>query len=259
MKQIVLILVLIAFVIDAYAADNQIYITQTSANNTEIDIEQLGSGNIVGDNATATNATTVSNPMNITGANFTLNLDQIGNTNKFLTDINGTDGNYNLIFTGDSNNFIGQFNSAGTYSMTTMDLDTIVAGGSNSFTINVAQGANADDSVINWDFDGDNNTVIFNAATAYTASNLATQLGSSGAMAAAVSDDLQIEWDIDGSNNTLNSTINSKYVQQDWDITGSNNTIDYAGINNSGATSDSTGHYSDINVIQNNGTTSTTC
>ena len=47
----------------AYAADNQIYITQTTTGvtNTQIDIEQLGSGNVVAGDTSSTS--TVDNAM----------------------------------------------------------------------------------------------------------------------------------------------------------------------------------------------------
>ena len=76
---------------NVFAADNQIYITQTNATNSQIDIEQLGSGNLVADNASATG--TVDAAMNINGTGLNFNLDQRGDANWFLTDLNGNDGN----------------------------------------------------------------------------------------------------------------------------------------------------------------------
>ena len=80
-------LVLTMLVADVFAADNQIYITQTNATNSQIDIEQLGSGNLVADNASATG--TVDAAMNINGTGLNFNLDQRGDANWFLTDLNG--------------------------------------------------------------------------------------------------------------------------------------------------------------------------
>ena len=53
----------------AYAADNQIYIQQTTTGttNTQIDIEQLGSGNVVAGDTSATG--TVNNAMLLNSSN----------------------------------------------------------------------------------------------------------------------------------------------------------------------------------------------
>lgn len=68
-----------------YAADNEIFITQ-SGTTANIDLEQLGSSNIIGGlNATAGSMTT----LDLDGNAFTLDINQIGNTNKFLGDIWG--------------------------------------------------------------------------------------------------------------------------------------------------------------------------
>ena len=125
MKRSVLSLVLFGFALTSYAADNQIYIVQTNATNSQIDIEQLGSGNIVADNAS--NTTTVNAAMNINGTGLNFNLDQIGNSNKFLTDLNGNDGTYNFTFTGGSNVFTGQLNAAGVNNMNDFTFTNAVA------------------------------------------------------------------------------------------------------------------------------------
>ena len=63
-------------------ADNEIYIDQTG-DNAAIDIEQLGSSNIIG----GLNATTGSMTAAIlNGTSWTLDLNQIGSSNSFLTD-----------------------------------------------------------------------------------------------------------------------------------------------------------------------------
>jgi len=63
-------------------ADNEIYIDQTG-NNVAIDIEQLGSNNIIGgDDAVAGTMTKAI----LNGGSMTLDINQIGSSNKFLTD-----------------------------------------------------------------------------------------------------------------------------------------------------------------------------
>ena len=63
MKRSLLALGLLIVAGSAYAADNQIYIQQTTTGttNTQIDIEQLGSGNVVAGDTSATGTVTRSN------------------------------------------------------------------------------------------------------------------------------------------------------------------------------------------------------
>jgi len=69
-----------------YAADNEIYVDQ-SGTGANIDLEQLGISNIIGGlNSTAGSLTA----FDLDGATMTLDINMIGNTNKFLGDINAT-------------------------------------------------------------------------------------------------------------------------------------------------------------------------
>tara|TARA_B100001094_G_scaffold59857_1_gene55317 strand:+ start:4283 stop:5164 length:882 start_codon:yes stop_codon:yes gene_type:complete len=230
----------------AYAADNQIYITQTTSGvtNTQIDIEQLGSGNVVAGDTS--NTTTVDNAMILNSSNMVFNLDQIGDTNFFRADINSNTSDFNFSWTGDSNTLVGQWNPAGTYDINTTDWDNIIQGGNNAQVVNYGVGADASDGTVNWNINGSDNSITFTAATAITHSGL-NSWNSMGSLAAADSSNMNLDWDISGGNNTINAVINSKYVTQDWDITGSYNEIDYVGINNSGASSGN-GHVSNISV-----------
>ena len=63
-------------------ADNEIFIDQTG-DNAAIDIEQLGSSNIIG-GLDATSGSMTKAILN--GQSWTLDLNQIGSSNKFLTD-----------------------------------------------------------------------------------------------------------------------------------------------------------------------------
>ena len=238
-------LVLTMLVADVFAADNQIYITQTNATNSQIDIEQLGSGNLVADNASATG--TVDAAMNINGTGLNFNLDQRGDANWFLTDLNGNDGTYTFEFIGNTNKFIGQLNSAGTYSMNDMNFNSVVTGGTNTFTVNIAEDDNAGDADIDWIFDGSDNTVDFNVASDYTNARIAALIGNNGVVAGDTADSIVINWDIDGSNNEIDNIVNSSHVVQDWDITGSYNKIDYAGLNYEDASAGD-GHYSKVEL-----------
>ena len=66
-------------VLSAYAADNEIYVDQSGAT-ANIDLEQLGSSNIIGGLLSSAGSM---NPLDLDGINLTLDINQIGNTNKF--------------------------------------------------------------------------------------------------------------------------------------------------------------------------------
>ena len=83
----------------AWAADNEIFVDQNGAT-SNIDLEQLGSGNIIGGlNSTAGSLTA----FDLDGTSLTLDINQIGSTNKFLGDIYGNSITGLFEFTGDSN------------------------------------------------------------------------------------------------------------------------------------------------------------
>ena len=63
-------------------ADNEIYIDQ-SGDNVNIDLEQLGSSNIIG-GLNSTNGSMTAAVL--TGGTWTLDINQIGSSNLFLTD-----------------------------------------------------------------------------------------------------------------------------------------------------------------------------
>ena len=230
----------------AYAADNQIYIQQTTTGttNTQIDIEQLGSGNVVAGDTSATG--TVNNAMLLNSSNIVFNLDQIGDLNFFRADLNSNSSDFNFSWTGSNNELVAQWNPSGTYDIDNTDWDNVITGGNNNQTINYGVGADASDGTVDWTITGSDNAITLNAATAVTHTGL-NSWNSMGSITAADSSDMNLDWDINGSNNTINAIINSQYVTQDWDITGSYNEIDYVGINNSGASSGN-GHQSTISV-----------
>jgi hypothetical protein len=65
------------------SADNEIYVDQSGAT-ANIDLEQLGSGNIIGGASAIAGTMT---PLDLDGTSLTLDINQIGNSNKFLGDI----------------------------------------------------------------------------------------------------------------------------------------------------------------------------
>jgi len=84
-----------------YGADNEIYVDQSGAT-ANIDLEQLGSGNIIGGLLSSAGNMT---PLDLDGVTMTLDINQIGNANKFLGDIYGDSVTGFFEFDGDSNVF----------------------------------------------------------------------------------------------------------------------------------------------------------
>ena len=83
-------------------ADNEIYIDQ-SGDNVNIDLEQLGSSNMIGGLQSVNGSMTKAI---LTGGTWTLDINQIGSSNKFLTDgILGDNFTGFFEFDGDSNEF----------------------------------------------------------------------------------------------------------------------------------------------------------
>ena len=68
-----------------FAADNEIYVDQSGAT-ANIDLEQLGSGNIIGGLNSSAGSLTA---LDLDGISLTLDINQLGDTNKFLGDILG--------------------------------------------------------------------------------------------------------------------------------------------------------------------------
>jgi hypothetical protein len=176
------LMILIAMMIASplFAADNEIYIDQSGAT-ANIDIEQLGSGNIIGGLLSVAGTLT---PLDLDGATMILDINMIGSTNKFLGDIwaDSFTGDYN--FTGSSNTFTIQVDPSNTYGADSSDQQVDVTGTSNTFTLNQGTTALAATLDLDWMIQGSNNTITSNinidGATNYV--------------------------DIDGSDNTLTYT-----------------------------------------------------
>ena len=165
----------------AKSDDNEIYVNQVGAT-ANIDLEQLGSGNIIGGlNSTHGSMT----EFDLDGATMTLDVNQIGDNNKMLGDINADSLTGIFDFDGDTNSYTiqvdpGNSNSAdnaninvdvdGSTNTMTLDLatnslasgadiDTIVQGSSNTVHIDL----DVDSGTSYIDLDGDSNTVDHNA------------------------------------------------------------------------------------------------
>jgi hypothetical protein len=97
-----LLIIFILLSLKMIAADNEIYVDQSGAT-ANIDLEQLGSGNIIGGASAIAGTMT---PLDLDGTSLTLDINQIGNTNKFLGDIYADNYTGFFEFTGDTNTLI---------------------------------------------------------------------------------------------------------------------------------------------------------
>ena len=154
MKKLLSLIVMMS-VSPLYAADNEIFITQSGAT-ANIDIEQLGSGNIIGGlNSTAGNLTT----LDLDGSSMTLDINMIGSTNKFLGDIWADSYTGYFSFLGDTNTFNMQTDPTNTYGADSSNVNVQVTGSSNTMTLNQATNALAATLDLDWIIQGSNNTI----------------------------------------------------------------------------------------------------
>ena len=138
-----------------FAADNEVYIDQSGAT-SNIDIEQLGSGNIIGGtDATAGNMT----PLDLDGTSMTLDINLIGNTNKFLGDIWADNYTGFFEFDGDSNTFNMQTDPTNAFGADGSNVNVDVTGNTNTFTFNHATAALASQLDLDWIINGSGNTI----------------------------------------------------------------------------------------------------
>lgn len=218
-------------------ADNEVYIDQ-SGNNANIDVEQLGSTNLIGGLNAVSGTMTA---LDLDGLNLTLDINQIGSSNTFLGDILGDGITGFFEFDGDSNDFTIQVDPTNTYGADSGNFYVDVTGSSNDFTLDIGTSALASTLDLDWIVNGDSNTFDF---------DINYDLGTSYV-------------DVDGDSNTINFTgsgYQSGYFYLDQ--TGSSRTFNIT--QSSTLASDwlklvTTGSNGTICVIQNDGGTSTSC
>ena len=140
-----------------YGADNEIYVDQSGAT-ANIDLEQLGSGNIIGGLQSSAGSVT---PLDLDGLTMTLDINQIGDTNKFLGDIYGDSITGFFEFDGDSNTFTIQGDPTNTYGIDNSNYNVDVTGSSNTFTLDHGTTALAATLDLDWIIQGDDNTFDF--------------------------------------------------------------------------------------------------
>ena len=143
--------------VNIFVADNEISIDQTGAT-ANLDIEQLGSGNLIG-GSTATSGSMTA--LDLDGASMTLDINQIGDSNKFLGDILADSLIGFFEFDGDSNTFNIQVDPTNTHGADSSNLNVDVTGTSNTFTLDLATADMASSTDLDWIIQGDSNTLNF--------------------------------------------------------------------------------------------------
>ena len=141
-----------------YAADNEIYIDQ-SGTQANIDLEQIGSSNIIGGLQAAAGSMP---PLDLDGNNMTLDINMIGNSNKFLGDIWADSYTGFFQLDGDSNVFTMQTDPNNTYGADSSNVNVNVTGGSNAMTLNHATSALASQLDLDWIINGSSNQITSN-------------------------------------------------------------------------------------------------
>ncbi len=137
------------------ADDNEIYVDQVGAT-ANIDLEQLGSGNIIGGLLSAHGSMT---PFDLDGATMTLDVNQIGNNNKMLGDINADSFTGLFDFDGDTNSYTIQVDAGNSNSADNANVNVNVDGSTNTMTLDLATNSLASGADIDTIVQGSGNTV----------------------------------------------------------------------------------------------------
>ena len=220
-----------------YAADNEIYIDQSGAT-ANIDLEQLGSGNLIGGLLAIAGQMTAAD---FDGGNLTLDVNQIGNTNKFLADVYADSLTAFFEFDGDSNTYTLTIDPDNTFGADSSDLNVVATGSSNTFTLDLGTTGLASNTDLDWIINGDSNIfdfdINYDGATNYV--------------------------DVDGNSNNINFT-GSGYAGGYFYLDQTGNSRTFNIIQSSTLASDwlqinSTGSNGTICVVQNDGGTTTSC
>ena len=223
-------------------ADNEIYIDQTG-NNASIDLEQLGGSNIIGGDDAVSGTMTAAI---LNGLSMTLDINQIGSSNKFLTDgILGDSFTGFFEFDGDSNEWDFSMDTTGLNTADSNDINIDVTGSFNIADIDIAEVSGASYLDIDWIIDGDSNTsevdidadYAFMYMDIFGDDNDLTFIQSG--YGASSSDGKYFYLDLDGSDNT--AVIKQQSTLADW------------------LKIESNASNSNICVIQNDGGSTTTC
>jgi len=199
--------------------DNEIYVDQ-SGNTASIDLEQLGSSNLIGGTSAVSGSMTA---LDLDGLSMTLDINQIGSNNIFRSD--GIDGNNLTAFfeyDGDSNVMDILLNSSGTITADYVNMLVDVTGSSNTFDLKVAENSDSSYLDLDWVVTGDSNQFDFDIDYANAINNVDVNGSSntinftaSGYSGTTSSDSGYFFMDLDGSSNTFN-IIQSSTLARDW-------------------------------------------
>lgn len=225
-------------------ADNEVYVDQ-SGNSASIDIEQLGSTNLIGGTSAVSGSMTF---LDLDGVTMVLDINQIGASNKFLSDaIDGDNFTGFFEFDGDSNVWDLLVNSSGLEVSDYINMNIDVTGSSNEADIKIAENDDAGYLDLDWIITGDSNQFDFDIdyanAVNYMDINGSSNditFNASGYSGNTSSDSGYFYLDLNGSSNTINIEQSST-LARDW------------------LKIISTTSNSNICVIQNDGGTSTSC
>jgi len=153
MKKLISLFLLLSC--SAIADDNEIYVDQVGAT-ANIDLEQLGSGNIIGGLESAHGSMT---PFDLDGTSMNLDLNQIGNNNKMLGDINADSFTGIFDFDGDTNSYTIQVDPGNSNSADNANVNVNVDGSTNTMTLDLATNSLASGADIDTIVQGSGNTV----------------------------------------------------------------------------------------------------
>lgn len=200
-------------------ADNEIYVDQ-SGNTASIDLEQLGSSNLIGGSSAVSGTMTA---LDLDGISMTLDINQIGSSNIFRSDaIDGDNFTGFFEFDGDSNVMDILLNSTGLISADYINLYLDVTGSSNEFDLEIAENADSSYLDLDWTILGDSNELNFDIDYANAINFVDINGGSntinftaSGYSGNTSSDAGYFYMDLDGSSNTFN-IIQSSTLAKDW-------------------------------------------
>ena len=132
-----IIAILMLFALPVMA--NDIYVTQSGAT-LDLDITQDGQNNTVGNSTTSSS---------VIGANATVDIDQVGNSNVLKFDVNGATFTGTFSTTGNSNDIDFNCDSAGNNSSCATATASIVwAGNSNDLDIDIGETADAANATV---------------------------------------------------------------------------------------------------------------
>ena len=225
-------------------ADNEIYVDQTG-NSATIDLEQLGSSNLIGGTSAETGSMT---KLDLDGVSMTLDINQIGASNIFRSDaIDGDNFTGFFEFTGDSNVFDILMDSTGLINSDYVNMNINVTGSSNTFDLAVAENSDASYLDLDWIITGGTNAFDFDIDYANAINYVdvngdsnTINFSGSGYSGTTSADSGYFYLDLDGSSNTLDITQSSTLAR------------DYLKINSNTSNSN-------ICVVQNDSGTSTSC